>query len=420
MTLDLASIRHRYLAYRDAIRADATFGLPLWARGLAPGELLSRPLIFVDAENFSPAFDYIDRSTNIVGIVNDYRVGQLYGRHKIIGSKEISEIRRNNPNVIFVNSTFLQGTHRFFNRISAQNNIPTLSLLDFHRLLRLIDGIRVPIRSQALLECNDILSFFDAAVSDDYSRIEQGLHDEFSKITLYGLLLQRLTGDTGWHLDVCVHGHMKPFGMDSYIFNARFFDLTSDEIYVDAGAYRGDTIALFAESVGNCFKEIHAFEPDGENYSQMKKYVDVHFGADNRLHLYQRGLWDSPKALKMLASDSNGQNNISNHIELGQDGEDHATNGVMVDVTTLDQAIGDQNVSLLKLEVEGAELQALRGGRHVIRNMRPKIALSNYHRARDLIELFDEVQSFDAGYKIHLAQHTESLAAGVYYCVPHR
>lgn len=140
-------------------------------------------------------------------------------------------------------------------------------------------------------------------------------------------------------------------------------------------------------------------------------------GADNKkIHLQRKGLWDSWQTMKMRRSDGGGRTRIGNHFELEQDNAEDSISAAAVDVVTLDEAPDERHISFLKLEIEGEELQALHGGRNIIRGSRPKIALSNYHRARDLIELFDEVESLDAGY--NFVHHRESLSGGVYYCVP--
>lgn len=397
-------------------------GLPTWTLDLQPGDLLTRPLVFVATENLEWSLEYLDRHANIVGIVNDFKVGTFYGRHRCISTAEMIELHRRDPQTIFVNSTVLQSTQRYFNRVASQNEIPTLSLLQLYRSLRLIDAIRVPIRPNGILESNDLLAFFDAAydLEIEHARIETGLHATHSKATLFALLLQRLTDDTSWHLDVSVGNYLKPFGPDSYVFNSRFFELSDNEVYVDAGAYRGDTIGFFAESVQNRFKKIHAFEPDPVNFAYLGAVVLDHFGLNQeRVQCHRAGLWEKAGRLGMITSDGDGKGHVASHLELVDKTLD-ATGTTAVDVVALDECLEGERVTFIKLEIEGAELEALRGARAIIADNRPKLAISAYHRGRDLIDLFEMVNSLDAGYRIDLAHHRESVSGSVYYCVPPR
>lgn len=420
MNLDLATLRRTYHELCAQIRADTRTGLPTWTLDLQPGDLLTRPLICIANENLEWALEYLDCHANIVGIVNDFKVGAIYGRHRCISTADMIELHRQNPETILVNSTVLQATQRYFNRVASQNDIPTLSLLQLYRLLRLIDAIRVPIRPNGLLEASDLLAFFDAAIDleAEHSRIETGLGGAHSKATLYGLLLQRLTGNTGWHLDVSVGKYMKPFEPDSYVFNSRFFELSDNEVYVDAGAYRGDTIELFVDSVQNRFKKIHAFEPDPANFAYLEAFILDRFGlGQERVQCHKAGTWEKSGTLRMRSSDGDGYAHIASHFELADAAPDSA-NATEVAVVALDEHLAGEHVTFIKLEVEGSEFAALRGARRLIVDNRPKLAISAYHRARDLVDLFDAVESLDAGYRIELAHHRECVPGSVYYCVP--
>lgn len=421
MSLDLAAIRRTYHDLCAQIRADPRTGLSTWTLGLRPGDLLTRPLICVATENMAPALDFLDHHANVVGIVNDFKIGTPFGRHRCISTADMIDLHRKDPETILVNSTVLQATQRYFNRVASQNDIPTLSLLQLYRSLRLIDAMLIPIRPYGLLEAYDLLAFFDSTIDlePDYARVEAGLNGTFSKITLYSLLLQRLTGDTGWHLDVCVGNHMKPLGLDTYMFNSRFFEFGDNEVYVDAGAYCGDTVELFASSVHYRFDGIHAFEPDPVNFAQLEALVLARFGPKHeRVHCHRAGVWERTGKLGMRSYDGDGRVNVSSHFDLLPDGVSVLANSTEVKVVALDDYLADERVTFIKLEVEGSEGPALRGARQLIVGNRPKLAVSAYHRARDLVELFDTIKSLDVGYRISLAHHRESISAGVYYCAP--
>jgi Methyltransferase FkbM domain len=70
----------------------------------------------------------------------------------------------------------------------------------------------------------------------------------------------------------------------------------------------------------------------------------------------------------------------------------------------------------IKLDVEGAELESLRGARESIRRFRPKLAVSLYHKPNDLFELILYVASNFPFYKCHIDHYTIHMEETVLYC----
>lgn len=418
MILELGELRSTYRNLCDAILVNPRTGLPAWTEALKPGELLNRPIISVATETLEPSIPWLDQNANVVGIINDFTLGKRFGAHHCMATADIATLHRQHPNAIFVNSTVEGDAQKHFNIAAAQSAIPTLSLLHFHRLLRLLDGITIPLRPLGLLEVCDVLSYFDATVelAADYARVEKHLCDYYSKITLYGLLMYRLTSDSVWHRRVSVGRFLQPFGFDSYIFNQRYFDLSESECYVDGGAYRGDTLDLFARSVNDAFRKIHAFEPDERNFSHLEEFVTNRFGAAHPdVKCHQAGIWEKSGRLSFCSLDSGTSPATSSHFQFDDD-DSESSEGVAV--VSLDDCLDGEAPSLLKLEIEGSELAALKGARRTIVRHRPKIALSTYHTARDLVTLLDSMLELDAGYEFGLAHHRDSISTTVYYCVP--
>jgi len=417
MVLELGELRSTYRDLCDAILTNPRTGLPAWSATLAPGDLLKRPIISVATETLEPSISWLDRNANVVGIINDFRLNETFGAHRCLATSQMADLHRENPTAIFINSTVEGDAQNHFNIAAAQSAIPTLSLLHFHRLLRLIDGITIPIRPLGLLEVCDVLSYFDSSIelAADSARVEKHLRDHYSKITLYGLLMYRLTSDSVWHRRVSVGRFMQPFGLDSYIFNQRYFDLSETEFFVDGGAYRGDTLNVFARSVSDAFEKIHAFEPDERNFTYLQQFVADRFGAtQTNVKCHQAGIWEKSGRVRFCSLDSGASPATSSHFQYDEDSE--SIEGVAV--VSLDDCLDGEAPSLIKLEIEGSELAALKGARQTIVRHRPKIAVAAYHRPRDLTTLLDCMLELDAGYEFGLAHHRDSISTTVYYCVP--
>jgi hypothetical protein len=84
----------------------------------------------------------------------------------------------------------------------------------------------------------------------------------------------------------------------------------------------------------------------------------------------------------------------------------------------LDDVLGDTAVNLIKLDVEGAEREALLGMRQALRRHRPALAISAYHRPSDVWALVDVLAETLEGYRFHLRQHFYNSFELVLYAIP--
>ena len=90
-------------------------------------------------------------------------------------------------------------------------------------------------------------------------------------------------------------------------------------------------------------------------------------------------------------------------------------------VTTIDRAVGEEKVAFIKMDVEGAELEALKGAEGVIARDMPVLAISAYHRQEDLITLLPYISSLHnqkEHYELYLRHHGVVQAELVLYAIP--
>jgi len=162
--------------------------------------------------------------------------------------------------------------------------------------------------------------------------------------------------------------------------------LAADTTFVDCGAFDGDTIRLFLAHQKGQFGRIFAFEPDAGNYARLSDYVA---GLDEpvrrRITINHAGVG---ARREQLAFNSTG--------DTGAALSD--TGNVQVDVAPLDEVIPNEPAPLfIKIDVEGAESEALAGAASLIRDRRPMLALSIYHRPDDLWRLPSALHSLNPG-----------------------
>lgn len=165
-----------------------------------------------------------------------------------------------------------------------------------------------------------------------------------------------------------------------------------DEVYLDLGAYNGDTIRELGELTDWQWREVVAVEPDRRNCRKLRVLAEELAERVLPVEVHEAGIWSEQGELGF--SDSGGRQ--STFI-----GAEKKT----VPVTTIDALSEGREVSLIKMDVEGAELQALAGGRETLQKAAPKLFVAAYHYDVDLFRLPLLLQEIVPQYKIYLRKH---------------
>lgn len=220
-------------------------------------------------------------------------------------------------------------------------------------------------------------------------------HAEFCRMLKdAGIEEERIVDVTGMMLDVYHH--------------QQYFDLpalqeyrTGHEIFVDAGCYDGENSRMFVKWAGNVRKTIYAFEPDQNNFQKCQDVLEELDGISYQL--IPKGLWSSDGVLDFCANANEGSRFCTG-------------GGADIPVTSLDTII-DGKVTFIKMDIEGAEYEALRGAKDLIRRYKPRLAISIYHKAEDIWELPELILSFCADYTFYLRHYSLSGEETVLYAV---
>ena len=176
--------------------------------------------------------------------------------------------------------------------------------------------------------------------------------------------------------------------------------LCGHESFVDGGAYTGDTLQAFIEKVHEKYSSYCAIEPDPTNFLKLGRYVNELKIAN--ISLYEKGLWYESRILRFANT-----GNASSFIK--EDG------GTEVNVDTVDNLC--PQATFIKLDIEGVELEALKGAVKTIMANRPKLAICLYHRPEHLIDVPLFIKSLVPKYKLFLRQHARTTTDLVLYAV---
>lgn len=179
------------------------------------------------------------------------------------------------------------------------------------------------------------------------------------------------------------------------------FQLQEDEVFVDAGAFVGDTIDIFIQSTNNNFRYIYAFEPDNHNFCELTK----NYGEQENIKLFNMGLYSEDKIVPFSACGDS-----SSSIE--------STGQQKIKVCSFDHlSVPDNKVSFIKMDIEGSELNALYGMAETIHRYTPKLAICIYHKFQDIWEILLFIKQLNSNYKFYIRNYTTYLDEIVLYAI---
>lgn len=210
---------------------------------------------------------------------------------------------------------------------------------------------------------------------DDFDEVWRKLADDKSRKVYEAVLKFKISGDPA----VLREAFSAPAHEFETIIKPEF-----GSCYVDLGAYNGDTIQSFVKMCGKC-GQIVAFEPDKRNFRKCVKRL---IGYDN-IYFINACAWSCDGLIPF--SQSAGR-------------QSKAGEGELTAARSLDSVLNGKRCDVIKIDVEGAEYQALKGAERTIKEYTPALAVSAYHRAYDLIDLPRLIWEIVPEYKLYIRQ----------------
>lgn len=176
--------------------------------------------------------------------------------------------------------------------------------------------------------------------------------------------------------------------------------IEGQESFVDAGSFDGKTSLLFMKWCGGEYEKIWALEPDKRN---MEKCITALSCAGEKCQIIPRGLWNKKTNLSFVSC-LNGASQI-----------DKA--GKEVIYTDCLDSIIDDRVTFIKMDIEGAEYNAILGAHNTISTYKPKLAISIYHKPEDIWEIPSLILEINPEYKMYLGHYSVAAEETVLYAI---
>jgi FkbM family methyltransferase len=241
--------------------------------------------------------------------------------------------------------------------------------------------------------------WFVAQHLKDFQRVHDTLVDERSREVLRAVLMAMLTGDAAYCAAVREG--------DQYFCLPAFCD-ADRQIYVDAGAYVGDSAERFIWAHNGVFTRLYAFEPGARQYAALQtrlKRLREEWGLDEEATVAVNAGLGEAVGVTQVADRGGAMTNAA----LG------GAEGVAVEVTGLDSFLQGAPITFLKADVEGMEMAVLRGARETIIRHRPKLAICVYHYPEDIPAVCNYVAALVPQYRFALRHHSPRLMETVLY-----
>jgi FkbM family methyltransferase len=200
---------------------------------------------------------------------------------------------------------------------------------------------------------------------------------------------------------------------DQY-FPSDLLTLRPNEVFVDCGAFDGDTLR---ELVARCpgFASVDAFEPDATNFAALERCVATLGQCGDRVRLH-RAATGRRCGTRRFAGCGPAGALVDAPAQVAIGGP--AAHEGCVACVSLDDVLGDVPVTFIKMDIEGAEADALRGAERLLRGRRPVVAVSAYHHQADLWQLPALLAAVTEDYRLYLRAHRHDGFDSVLYGIP--
>lgn len=187
-------------------------------------------------------------------------------------------------------------------------------------------------------------------------------------------------------------------------------ELSNVSCYIDAGPYDGKEIEYMLHR--NPHVVAYAFEPDSASVALLKQK----FANENRVHIFHRALWDRDEQLNFTQNISQGSESRLSKITHDVHAQIGGVTSIRLDSIASQIKMG-RGRALLKMDIEGAEYNALCGAEDFIRAHRIMLAICVYHSIEDYVRLPLLMKKLRPDAKFYFRHHGLTAAESVVYAI---
>lgn len=187
----------------------------------------------------------------------------------------------------------------------------------------------------------------------------------------------------------------------------QYFDVFSpvkDEIFIDAGSYDGDTLLEYIKWSGKNHKKAYCMELQSDMVEKIKHKIEVNDIPN--ICIENKAAWSKTEDLYFVENDAGS----------GVRG----AGKTYIKAIDIDSMVGDDKVTFIKMDIEGAELEALAGAQNTIKKHRPRLAICIYHKPSDIVLIADYILSLNPDYKFIIRHYASNMWETVLYAIDNK
>lgn len=378
-----------FLAAVELYRQDSLFAVPAKARAIIARRGADTPIVLLGRSDFGGNLVHALRGkARVLFVVDDFRAhrGEQFHGLDYISSDRFLEMARQDPDLIGVNACRFDYSRRFFDGLCRDRGI---SLANFEQIVRAFD-------LNAMLDhrVHDWGAVI-ATRTGQYQQLARRMADPYSVETLYSVLTFHLTCNPEWFLNVA-----RPYS--TLYVRSGLFAFDTGEKMVDCGASIGESTTALMHATEGTFARSWMIEPDRINVATLKGFMRKYAGTAQaaKLSLHAVAVGDSAGLAPFEHLGYHGGS------VLPPTRAEACPEADYVAVERIDDIVDDAP-TIIKMDIEGFELPALKGAERTIRAARPKLLVSAYHRSADLLDIPAWIDTIAPDYRIGLRHHTE-------------
>lgn len=175
----------------------------------------------------------------------------------------------------------------------------------------------------------------------------------------------------------------------------------TDHVFLDLGAFDGDTCLKFLEYCEGKYEKVIAVEASRNNYEKLC----TNLKTLQNVELHNVGVYKEKTTLKFEMNDAK-------NAFVSEQGQS------WIDVESVDDILSGQKVTFIKMDIEGAEYDAILGAKQTIRKHTPILAVSVYHFTEDIFRIQLLIEKIHPHYKYYLRHYSPTAIETVLYAVP--
>lgn len=238
---------------------------------------------------------------------------------------------------------------------------------------------------------------------DDFERAYARMQDEKSRQIFVDILNYKITkrGEYLFHMQKYVDDEKRQY------FPEGLFEFKENEVFLDIGAYTGDTLEAFDSIYNSKWKKYLGFEADISIFLELQSYVERHERKE-QIKIYNLAAWSNETTLYF--SGNAGSSSM---------GEEETKGKTAIKADMLDNILQNEQVTFIKMDIEGAEFNAISGMKNLIKQNNPILAVCVYHCRDDFYVLTDLIENIcPSQYVFYFRQYRFTPTETVCYAIP--